>query len=143
MYPKNKKTEREREKRREEKKKKKSFFSHKKIFFKKLRVISECIWDRGVSCELVKFLWLIIKDLQQVRRRRQHWPNSVNNFVCVLFSRSHKFWFTAKFDRIFPNKDVLELSLCWVLSQRRHNCSQLFGSDATCVNNNSKGITDK
>ena len=64
MRPKNKKTEREREKRREEKKKKKKrvFFSQK-IFFKKFRVISECIWDRSVSCELVKFLWLIIKDL--------------------------------------------------------------------------------
>ena len=54
--------ERREEKRRRKKNKKKDFFSQK-IFFKKLRVISECIWDRGVSCELVKFLWLIIKDL--------------------------------------------------------------------------------
>ena len=60
--PKQEKRERTREEKKKKKKKKKKKFSQK-ILFKKLRVISECIWDRSVSCELVKFLWLIIKDL--------------------------------------------------------------------------------
>uniref|UniRef100_A0A0D3AM32 DUF3444 domain-containing protein n=2 Tax=Brassica oleracea var. oleracea TaxID=109376 RepID=A0A0D3AM32_BRAOL len=54
----------------------------------------------GMDGEL-KLLTLVLSKI--VRRRRHHWPNSVNNLVCVLLSRSHKFWLSAKFDRVFPN----------------------------------------